>query len=184
MTLINHRQPLISCAELTLPLPASEMLWLAKSAVTWKARILNSSPPTVRPSMRTILQNEESISCLGANLDLQIARSAHIHGLASQVWDQCQQTVLLQASSDPSSQLWSRSRQQKLYDSLRHTNLTLNDFSALTCAFHQFLQMFLHADLDAITRFAGKCGEGAAHRAYIALQPWSKTKEARTAIGT
>ncbi|KAH6099556.1 hypothetical protein HBI69_229430 [Parastagonospora nodorum] len=182
MTVINHRQPLISCAELTLPLPASEILWLAPSAVIWKARILNNSSPTERPSMRTILQNEGLICCLHANFDLQIARSAQIHGLASQVWDQCQQTILLQDSSDPSSQLWSRSRQQKLYDSLRHTNLTLNDSSALTCAFHQFLQMFLHADLDAITRFAGKCGEEAAHRAYIALQPWSKSKEARIAI--
>jgi hypothetical protein len=49
--------------------------------------------------------------------------------------------------------------------------------------FQQFLQMYLHADLDAITRFAGRCGEEAAHRAYIALQPWSKSREARTAIG-
>lgn len=42
--------------------------------------------------------------------------------------------------------------------------------------------MFLHVNLDTITRFAGKCGETAANSAYIHLSPWSQTKEARIAI--
>jgi hypothetical protein len=42
--------------------------------------------------------------------------------------------------------------------------------------------MYLHANLDIITRFAGKCGEEEAHRAYTHLQAWSLTKEARIAI--
>jgi len=33
-----------------------------------------------------------------------------------------------------------------------------------------------------ITRFAGKCGEEEARRAYTLLQPWSQTKEARIAV--
>jgi hypothetical protein len=42
--------------------------------------------------------------------------------------------------------------------------------------------MLLHANLDMITRFAGKCGEEEARRAYTQLQPWSQTKEARLAV--
>jgi hypothetical protein len=42
--------------------------------------------------------------------------------------------------------------------------------------------MILHANLDMITRFAGKCGEEEARRAYTQLEPWSQTKEARVAI--
>lgn len=42
--------------------------------------------------------------------------------------------------------------------------------------------MSLHVNPDLITRFAGKCGEAEAHRAYQELQPWSQTKPARTAI--
>jgi hypothetical protein len=53
---------------------------------------------------------------------------------------------------------------------------------AVTSMFHQFLQMFLHVNLDTITRFAGKCGETAANSAYTHLSPWSQTKEARVAI--
>lgn len=42
--------------------------------------------------------------------------------------------------------------------------------------------MFLHVNLDLITRFAGNCGESAANSAYTHLSPWSQTKEARIAI--
>ncbi|EOA91112.1 uncharacterized protein SETTUDRAFT_158575 [Exserohilum turcica Et28A] len=182
MTMVNYRQPLLSYAELTLPLPASEPLWLAPSAAVWKARIMSGTLPSFRPSMRSILQDADSISCLHAGFDPRVARSAYTHGLASQIWEHRQQTVLLHEMSDPSSQLWSRSRQKRLQDCLRNVEMGLNSSSALTCVLQQFLQMYLHADLDTITRFAGRCGEEAAHRAYIALQPWCKSREARTAI--
>lgn len=42
--------------------------------------------------------------------------------------------------------------------------------------------MFLHVNLDLITRFAGKCGESAANSAYVHLSPWSQTREARIAV--
>lgn len=42
--------------------------------------------------------------------------------------------------------------------------------------------MYLHVNLDTISRFAGKCGEEEAHRAYTYLQSWIPTKEARMAI--
>jgi hypothetical protein len=42
--------------------------------------------------------------------------------------------------------------------------------------------MGLHVSIDIIARFAGKCGEEEAHRAYQDLQSWRDTKEARTAI--
>ncbi|KAH7559035.1 hypothetical protein BM1_03972 [Bipolaris maydis] len=182
MTMVNHRQPLLSYAELTLPLPASESLWLAPSAEVWKARMLNMQLASSRPSMRSILQEPGSVSCLQAGFDTHSAHSAYIHGLASQVWEHCQQAALLHDMSDASSQLWSRSRQQKLQECLRDTNIVLDSSTALTCVFQHFLQMYLFADLDTITRFAGRCGEEAAHRAYIILQPWCKSREARTAI--
>jgi hypothetical protein len=42
--------------------------------------------------------------------------------------------------------------------------------------------MYLHANIDTVMRFAGRCGEGEAHRAYTQLQLWSGTKDARIAI--
>lgn len=42
--------------------------------------------------------------------------------------------------------------------------------------------MSLHANIDTIARFAGKCGEVEARRAFQDLQSWRDTKSARTAI--
>jgi hypothetical protein len=42
--------------------------------------------------------------------------------------------------------------------------------------------MYLHANLDDISLFAGRVGETAAHSAYTRLSPWSQTKESRIAV--
>jgi hypothetical protein len=184
MTMINHRQPLISYAEITAPIPASKLLWLAPSAEIWRKRMLDVPMLDARPSLRSILQNDGSTLCHITSIDTQIARSAYLHGIGAQIWEYVQQTVLLQEDSDPSTQLWSRSRQQKLYRSLQVADFSLHNAQAITCVFYYFLQMFLHVDLDIVTRFAGRCGEEAAHKAYIALLTWSRTKDARVAIRT
>jgi hypothetical protein len=182
LTFVNQRQPLLSYAELTVPLPASRALWLASSADAWRARMLNTGNEDYRASLRSILQDEGASLDLHPSLDAQIARSAYLHGLAAQIWEHSQQTMLLQEFSDPSSQLWSRSRQQKLCQQLQNVKGTSENNFAITCVFHQFSQMFLFVNLETIVHFAGKCGEEAAHRAYIALQPWSVSKDARIAI--
>jgi hypothetical protein len=182
MTIVNQRQPLISYAELTLPLPAPKSLWLAPSAEVWRARMLNANRADSRPSLRSLLQDEGASIDLHPGIDAQIARSAYLHGLAAQIWEYSQQSVLLLDLSDPSSQLWSRSRQQKLHQHLVNAKTTLQNSKAVTCVFYQFSQMSLFVNLETIIHFAGKCGEEAAHRAYIALQPWSLSKDARTAI--
>ncbi|KAL5115151.1 hypothetical protein ACEQ8H_006987 [Pleosporales sp. CAS-2024a] len=182
MAMVNHRKPLLSYAELSLPLPASDSLWLAPTAPAWRARCLEASLPNMRPSMRSILQEVVPISCLPASVDLRIARTAFIHGQASQIWEHMQQAVLLHEMSDPSAQLWSRTRQQRLHQSLLNIEVPLHSSSALICVFQNFLHMYLHVDLDLVTRFAGRSGEEAAHCAYIALQSWFKTRDARTAI--
>jgi hypothetical protein len=201
MTMVKHRQPLISYAELMLPLPAPKLLWLAPSAETWRARHCSGFYAVKPPSLKQLLQNESAILCLPECVDAQIARSAYLHGLAAQIWEHTQQSVLLHDSSDPSSQLWSRLRQQKLsvyipilescrkfsytqsrYHYLQRVDFSLEKAPAIACLLHQFLQMYLYVNLDTITRFAGKCGEEEAHRAYTHLQSWSQTKEARTAV--
>ena len=69
-----------------------------------------------------------------------------------------------------------------IYSCLQLEDFLLGRSPAVACVYHQFLQMYLHVNLDLITRFAGKCGESAANSAYTHLSPWSQTKEARIAI--
>lgn len=113
--MVKHRPPLISYAELTLALPASKALWLAPSAEIWRSKYLVANVATSLPSLRTLLKDETLIVCLPTDIDMQIARSAYLSGIAAQVWEHAQQSVLLNENSDPSSQLWARSRQQKLW---------------------------------------------------------------------
>ncbi|RYO26282.1 hypothetical protein AA0111_g8164 [Alternaria arborescens] len=182
MTMAKHRPPLITYAELTLILPASKTLWLAPSAEIWRIRYLEMDIVASRPSLQTLLKDEAAILCLPADIDAQVARSSYLHGIAAQTWEYAQQSTLMHESSDPSSQLWARSRQEKLYHYLQREDVLPSNSPAVTCLFHQFLQMYLHVNLDLITRFAGKCGESAANSAYTHLSPWSQTKEARIAI--
>ncbi|KAH8626860.1 hypothetical protein IG631_18878 [Alternaria alternata] len=182
MTMAKHRPPLITYAELTLILPASKTLWLAPSAEMWRIRYLEMDIVASRPSLQTLLKDEAAILCLPVDIDAQVARSSYLHGIAAQIWEYAQQSALMHESSDPSSQLWARSRQEKLYHYLQREDLLPGNSPAVTCLFHQFLQMYLHVNLDLITRFAGKCGESAANSAYTHLSPWSQTKEARIAI--
>ncbi|KAI4688799.1 uncharacterized protein J4E84_004729 [Alternaria hordeiaustralica] len=198
MTMAKHRPPLISYAELTLMLPASKTLWLAPSAETWRMRYLDMDVVASAPSLQTLLKDEAAIHCLPATIDMQVAHSSYLHGIAAQIWEYTQQSALMNESSDAASQLWARSRQEKLlvyllsysmkltlprrYQYLQREDLVPSKHPAVTCLFHQFLQMYLHVNLDLITRFAGKCGESAANSAYTHLSPWSQTKEARVAI--
>lgn len=68
------------------------------------------------------------------------------------------------------------------YQELQRVRFTLDESPASACLLHQFLQMYLHANIDTVMRFTGRCGEGEAHRAYVRLQLWSVTKDARVAI--
>ncbi|KAH6629612.1 C2H2 type zinc finger domain-containing protein [Boeremia exigua] len=182
MTMVKHRPPLISYGELTLALPASKTLWLAPTAELWRTRYLEMDISPNPISLRSLLKDDAAILCLPLEIDSQVARSSYLHGIAAQIWEHAQQSVLLHESSDPSLQLWARSRQQRLYQCLKRDDFLPGRSPAVTCVFHQFLQMYLHVDLDLITRFAGKCGESAANSAYTHLSPWSQTKEARIAI--
>ena len=56
------------------------------------------------------------------------------------------------------------------------------EYPAISSVLREFLQMFLQINVDCISRFAGKCGEDEAHRAYTQLQSWSRTREARIVI--
>jgi hypothetical protein len=115
MTLVKHRNPLLSFSELSLPLPSPRSLWLAPSAIAWKARWLSLEHNSTVLSLKGLLQDDSVIRCLTSDVDEQVAHSVYLYGIAAQVWEHTQQSAVLEASNDASSQLWLQSRQQKLY---------------------------------------------------------------------
>lgn len=182
MTLVKHRSPLISYSEVSTPLPAPRSLWLSPTASAWKTRWLATKYSPREISLQDLLRDESVMRCLTPEVDEQVARSAFLYGLAAQVWEHNNQALILRTSNDASSRLWLQTRQQKLEQSLLMLDILPEKFPAIMCVVHQFSLMLLHTNLDLITRFAGKCGEDEARRAYTQLQPWSQTKEARIAV--
>ena len=183
----KHRQPLISYAELSLPLPASRKAWLAPSAAAWREIMLEQRPDDngSRASVRTIMADNTVIEFLPQTLDRRMAISAYISGLSAQVWEYNQQTLLYGGeanSQDPSASLWLQARHQKLVQALKVAFKNIPEDSPTINVELNFLLASLHVNIDEVMRFAGKCGEEEAHRAFQVLQRWQTTKEARIAV--
>ncbi|CZT18285.1 uncharacterized protein RCC_04129 [Ramularia collo-cygni] len=182
------RNPLISYAEMTLPLPACRELWLARSPEVWRMRLLSLDNESERRSVsiRDLLADANLLRYLPKHTDARLARALHAYGLSAQVWEYHQQAMVSTTSftsdPDPSAKLCLQLQHKQLNQSLQQARQMLKGDLAVTILLHEFLVMSLHVDTDLITRFAGKCGEAEARRAYKDLQPWSRTKDARTAI--
>ncbi|OQO10067.1 hypothetical protein B0A48_04423 [Cryoendolithus antarcticus] len=190
MTIARHRQCLISYAELTVPLPASRDLWLAPSAETWRTLYLENMSRTNSTrvssvSLRSLLSTNDVVQFLPQNIDRTLAATTFLYGIAAQIWEYNQQATVLKEQAnggDPSNTLWLQARQHSLSQKLRDFEPSLANLPATTRLIHAFLMMILNIDIDTVMRFAGKCGELEAHRAYHDLQVWVKGKSARVAV--
>ncbi|KAF2014451.1 hypothetical protein BU24DRAFT_481913 [Aaosphaeria arxii CBS 175.79] len=182
VALVKHRSPLMSYSEMLLPLPSARDLWLAPTAEIWRERFLSLGQSNEFISLRCLLKQETTLRRIPPSIDLQVARSAYLNGLGAQIWEYLQQGIILDEDGDASSQLWLQSRQQRLGRLLENTNVSLQNSSPISCVLYQFLQMYLHVNMDSVTRFAGKFGEEAANQAATHLKDWARTKQARKAV--
>lgn len=120
VTHAKHRQPVISFAELLLPLPASRKLWLAPDAVTWQSLYadVHSECTVVDLSLHHVSAEEDLPLHLFNGYDKALLVGMKLCAIAAQVWDYQQMRSLSSGhstSSDPSSELWTQARLQKLY---------------------------------------------------------------------
>ena len=128
VTHAKHRQPVISFAELLVPLPASRKLWLAPDAGTWQSLYasLHSESALVDLSVYYISAEEDLPLHLFNGYDKTLLVGMKLCAIAAQVWDYQQMRSLSSgqgASSDPSSELWTQARLQKLYVSSLQSHL-------------------------------------------------------------
>lgn len=186
MTMAKHRQPLISYAELSLPLPASRDLWLAPSSEAWHKLFCETQQGlrTEHRSVRSLLADQKPLLCLPESIDSGLATTMYLYGVSAQTWEYTQQSTLLECSNneDASLRLWMQSRHQSLYQRLKMIAENLHRSPANAVLTHEYQMMSLHVNVDTVMRFAGKCGETEAHCAYQDLRVWSADKSARTAV--
>jgi hypothetical protein len=182
----KHRQPLISYAELSLPLPATRRLWLAPSSEEWHKLYLEHQTTTQNDtqSVRSLLASQNPMFCLPDSIDHDLATTMHLYGVSAQVWEYNQQAALLShgCDDDPALRLWLQNRHLSLYGRLQSMTKRVQSSQATTCVNHEYQMMSLHVNVDTVMRFAGKCGEAEAHSAYQDLKLWGGERSARTAV--
>lgn len=178
--------PLISYAELYLPLPESETLWHAGSAEQWKAVYLKSSsgPRHDRqPSLVDCIQDLDILATKDIFVDGRQASMAVLGAAWRMIWEYRQ----LESSMKERSSQWCNGN---LLMSSRHSELTklLQCFrissveDAKVTLILELLLMHLHLSLDDVHLFAGVEGEEEARRVYPSLVQWTKTATSRQAL--
>ncbi len=178
--------PLISYAELYLPLPESEKLWHSPTAEQWKALYIqtNSAPRLNRqPSLVDCIQDLDILATKDIYVDQRQASMAVLGAAWRMIWEYRQ----LDSSMKDINNQWSNGN---LLMSSRHAELTklLQCFrmssveDAKVTLILELLLMHLHMSLDDVQLFAGVEGEEEARRVYPSLVQWTKTSTARQAL--
>ena len=178
--------PLISYAELYLPLPESEQLWHSSTAERWKeAYIKGRSGPRYdrQPSLVDCIQDLDILATQDLCVDQRQASMAVLGAAWRMIWEYRQ----LDSSMKDINNQWSNGN---LLMSSRHSELTklLQCFrvssveDAKVTLILELLLMHLHMSLDDVQLFAGVEGEEEARRVYPTLVQWTRTSTARQAL--
>ncbi|KAF9698941.1 hypothetical protein EKO04_003269 [Ascochyta lentis] len=172
------KPPLMAYSEMHLPLPSSNHLWLAKSAVAWKAAYLeNAWAATKRPS---------AIDCF---LDLDYlaqhdsAGTTYLHMMWGMVWEFRQMSSLgARSPAKGHDSLIMSSRYQELTKQIEDFHVSSPPMTKTAEITMELMLLHLNAPLDDIQLFAGIEGQEEARSAYPSLRDWTKTVPARQAL--
>ncbi|KAK7725135.1 hypothetical protein SLS57_004048 [Botryosphaeria dothidea] len=181
------RNPLTSFSEFSVPFPAERDIWLAPTPSAWRAIHLSKvrAPDPVFNSLKDMLMKPDRLNALSGDADFNMSTSIFVHGIGALVWDYRKQASITQETQshdDPTAHLWMQSRRQDLHQLLQTIQAEHKRTPAVLALLIEFLQMYLHASLDDIQRFAGKYGEDEARRSFAVLDGWSRARAARAAV--
>ncbi|KAJ5126402.1 hypothetical protein N7448_005704 [Penicillium atrosanguineum] len=185
-TAITHNaNPLISYADLELPLPAARSLWEAKTATEWKE--LYSATPTERvPSLADLLRDMSQLSVFQDRIDSQLAALVLLHGLSALINEYHRLKFISTSNSKHWHALVTNSRQQELDQALQHFRMVCSELRVqcrpeitLVC---EVVSMLLHMSLEELQLFAGKEDKQEARRVYHSALEWITSSDSRRAI--
>ncbi|KAK4544217.1 hypothetical protein LTR36_004427 [Oleoguttula mirabilis] len=177
--------PLISYAELYLPLPESEALWHSPSAESWKATYMRSSGPRHerQPSLVDCIQDLDILATKDIWVDQRQASMAVLGAAWRMIWEyrQLDSSMKDHTSQWCNSNLLMASRHSELTKLLQCFRISSVEDAKVTLIL-ELLRMHLHMSLDDVHLFAGVEGEEEARRVYPALVKWTRTTTARQAL--
>jgi uncharacterized protein YsxB (DUF464 family) len=177
--------PVISYADMELPLAASRHLWEAKSATEWKDRFGTMAPGRL-PSLADLLRDMSQITVFQDRVDAQFAASVLIHGLAALINEYHRLKFISTNNSKHWHALVTNSRQQELDQALQHFRMVCSELRVqcrpeimLVC---EVVSMLLHMSLEELQLFAGKEDKQEARRVYHSALEWIASSDSRRAV--
>ncbi|KAJ5094980.1 hypothetical protein N7532_007271 [Penicillium argentinense] len=177
--------PLISYADLELPLPAARHLWEAKSAVEWK-ELYHAITPERVPSLADLLRDMSQLSLAQDRIGTQMAALSLLHGLAGLINEYHRLKFISSSNSKHWHALVTNSRQQELDQALQHFRMVCSELRhqcrpeiILVC---EVVSMLLHMSLEELQLFAGKEDKQEARRVYHSALEWITSSDSRRAI--
>ncbi|KAF1352590.1 hypothetical protein BDV97DRAFT_349879 [Delphinella strobiligena] len=173
--------PLVSYAELGLPLPADRSLWLAPSAIAWKNAYLGRSQSRAT-SLADLLHDVDLLAESQTSFDPMIASEVVLSAAWGLIWDYRQTCSITKGQSTQwsSSDLLLSSRLAELNKLLECIAISAPSCPMIKMLL-ELLRMHLYVPLDEVHVFAGADGHEEARRVYPQLQEWAKTSGAREA---
>ena len=174
--------PLISYADLMLPLPEAESLWRASNAREWKRLYLhmhNESTPRI-PSLVECINDPELIETYHKFIDFNSSCSSLLHTLWGLVWEYRQRNLLMKTlGGNWESGLLMKSGYQELTKVLQTFRLGYPGHDTLLL---ESILMHMHASVDEIQLFCGFEGQEESKRVIPAIREWAKSETARHAV--
>ena len=177
--------PLISYAELELPLPSNRSLWDAKSATSWRDTYLalgllgTERQPSSVDAMR-------DMSRLQGAMDIQLAGFVFLHGFSSMINEYHRFNFISKSSSTHWNALVTSSRHQELSQTLQHFRMICYEWPELprpeVFLIYELISMFLYMSLEDLQLFAGKEDKREARRVYHSALEWINSIDSRRAV--
>ncbi|KAL2815813.1 hypothetical protein BDW59DRAFT_177515 [Aspergillus cavernicola] len=183
--LMLNINPLISYADLELPLPMTRPLWEAKTAIEWRDIYLASATPGVErlPSLVDILRD---MSQWQGRIDYQLSGLVILHGLSALINEYHRLKFISQGNSKHWNALVINSRQQELSQVLQHFRMACYEWSNMPgleiSLVTEVISMFLFMSLEDLQLFAGKEDKKEARRVYHSALEWINSVDSRRAV--
>jgi hypothetical protein len=181
--------PLISYAELSVELPESRALWLAKNAHDWKSLCLAKGSGDRLPHLAQCIHDVTPLSKSQGLVDLQMSILIILYGIWSLIWEyhQLNSVAKLQSAEHRwngalMSSSWHQELCQLLYHFRMHASEWEDGMKPEAILIHERSLMNLHVSFEDVQLFAGKEGDEEARRAYPLLRQWAETRESRQAV--
>ncbi|KAI9732762.1 MAG: hypothetical protein M1834_003700 [Cirrosporium novae-zelandiae] len=180
--------PLISYAEMNLPLPEVQDLWQAQNAAQWKAVYLSKS--TVAglklPSLVECIRDISTLSAAQEHLDMQLSSLAILHAFSHLIWEHRQLSSVSRGQPSHWNSLVLNSRHQEILQVLHHFRMEASEWeygpAPEVALILELLFMHLHMSFDELQLFAGKENREEARGAYFSAKQWIQSHASRQAI--